>query len=425
MNINIEDLLQRIHDLTRLRLVREPVLHFELPGTETSPHISVDIDYINSLVEMLSRKHLAELTLYDKTSCELLVREESASPFFGRNRDDQIRVGDDEQKIQYELSAPSDLYIIFLLDQLIESGVSRRYLRPGFLPSILRRRIEQGENAFNIFDYLRFAGLRYPTVKLTSTTNRSLADFHVLITSFSFQLSFNLDLAIVPQRSLVEFARGARLSAFRRANPETLDPPRRSYSQDLVYHYQMGLAAESPFVAYLSYYHVAEHFFESVFNDEIVESIRRRLTQPGFSYKRKKDIGVLIQDVKKAFQIRAENVTFNEKEALKITMERFVPIQQLASQLKSFDEALFNYYKSDEVAFSKGCSIPFDDPDPKNIYKALASRIYLTRNSLVHSKDGDKSRYTPFNDDSALSMEIPLLRFIAESIIIENSTINQ
>lgn len=423
MEITVNDLIQRIQDLTRLTYHAEPLPHFKFSNREDIPDIPVNLEYLENLLNEVNRKQVSDMTLYDANECELLVREEMGGPLASRLRDDSIEISDSDQKVQYVLSPPTDLYIIFILDRLVETGISRRYLRMTLPTSILKRRIELQAGSFTIFDFFRLTTIRYPTVKIQSEQKSTLTRFNELITALSFQLSFNLDIAIVPQRSLVDFARGARLSSFRRTNSESIDPPRRIYISDIVYHYQMGLAAENPFVAFLSYYHVAEHFFESVFNDEIIETVRMRITQPGFSYRRKKDISQLINDVKRAYQFRAENITFNELEALKLTLERYSPLDQLKGNLHQFDENLFNYYKNDEVSFSKGPPIPWDDSDDKQVFKLLAKRIYQTRNALVHSKEGERTRYTPFTDDSALNMEIPLLRFIAESIIVGTSKI--
>ena len=58
--------------------------------------------------------------------------------------------------------------------------------------------------------------------------------------------------------------------------------------------------------------------------------------------------------------------------------------------------------------------------------KKLAARIYKTRNALVHNKSNEtrlseRGLYKPFKDKEELSKEIPLMRFLAESIIVNSS----
>jgi len=203
----------------------------------------------------------------------------------------------------------------------------------------------------------------------------------------------------------------------------SLDPPRRHYISDLVHHYQLAVGADNPFLEFISYYHVAEHFFETVFNQDLVEKIRNKITQPEFSYKRKKDIGQLIKDISKSLQIRNESITFSELEALRLTLENYIDFDDLKSKIDEYDPTLLGYYRTTKVQFSGGDEVDLSGKDESLLAKKLASRIYKTRNAIVHSKESDKSKYMPFRDDKILVREVPLLRFIAEQIIIDSSNI--
>jgi hypothetical protein len=209
----------------------------------------------------------------------------------------------------------------------------------------------------------------------------------------------------------------------RRSRTEELDPPRRSYTEDLVQHYLLAVSTDNPVIEYFSYYHVFEHFFESVFNDDLIESIRSSITDPGFSYKRKKDIGQLINSIKRSLQIRSETITFSEAEALRLCIAKFVNLAELRQKLNAYDDTLISFYKDNKVEFSGGGEVDLDSHDIEQVFRALTKRIYATRNALVHSKDGEKSKYTPFKDDRALVREVPLMRFISEMVILSESTV--
>jgi len=183
----------------------------------------------------------------------------------------------------------------------------------------------------------------------------------------------------------------------------------------------MALSSDVSFLSYLSFYHIFEHYFESVFNDDLIETVKRELTSPSFSYKRKNDIAVLIKKVSKAVQLRGENQSFNEQAALKLTLEKYVVVDTLKADLESYKSGQTDYYKLNKVTFSEGDTIDFDEIDKEKIIAQIAKRVYKTRNSLVHSKDGDKSKYTPFHDDKQLLPELPLLQFMAEQVIINSS----
>ena len=66
--------------------------------------------------------------------------------------------------------------------------------------------------------------------------------------------------------------------------------------------------------------------------------------------------------------------------------------------------------------------------DDKEIFEKLANRIYETRTSIIHSKSNElksenKKRfiYSPFKDSEALSKEIPLIKALAEEVIINSA----
>jgi hypothetical protein len=226
---------------------------------------------------------------------------------------------------------------------------------------------------------------------------------------------------LIPKNNLEDLLNSRRISRIRRVRIEDVDPPRRLYNEDLVNHYQMALSSESPFLEFLSYFHILEHFFEIVFNDDLIERVRRQLTDPGFSYRRKKDLQSLIRTVSKSVQQRSDQYVFNELEALKLTLARFISVQELKDKLIQYNQNVYNHYTTTQVAFSDGDIIYFDSSDEDQIVKQISNRIYKTRNSLVHSKDGERSKYTPFKDDEKLSKELPLMRFISEFIIINSS----
>ena len=76
---------------------------------------------------------------------------------------------------------------------------------------------------------------------------------------------------------------------------------------------------------------------------------------------------------------------------------------------------------SDELVLAFLSGIPSELP------KKIAARIYKTRNALVHHKSNtarlkERGIYHPFKDEAELSNEIPLMRFVAEAIIIKTAT---
>ena len=120
-----------------------------------------------------------------------------------------------------------------------------------------------------------------------------------------------------------------------------------------------------------------------------------------------------------------------ELEALELTIKRFVSLEQLHEDLVNYRPDLIAYYKSHEISFSNGDAIDLDnytsDKSSDKLPKKIAARIYKTRNALVHHKSNtarlkERGIYHPFKDEAELSNEIPLMRFVAEAIIIKTAT---
>lgn len=384
--------------------------------------VTISSDEIASIINGLAKFNVHDETaLFDDNNYEIIVREESNSPI-RRFRDDEINVVNTEAGINYNLSPASDVYLIWLLNE-IRTKLLPRDFRFGYHGGTRLERLFNEEGHVSIFEYIRLTSFRLLTLKLNTTRKTSSFQFAKLTHSFLFHIGYNLDIALVPQRLLEELARSGRITRMRRSRIEDLDPPRRTYSESLVQHYLLAVSTDNPVIEYLSYYHIFEHFFEAVFNDDLLDSIKSKITDPSFSYKRKTDINSLVKTIKKSLLIRSETITFSESEALKLCLLKFISLDDLKMKLNEYDDTLIEYYKSNKVSFSLGVEVDLNEEDIDKIFKNLTKRIYSTRNALVHSKDGDASKYTPFQDDRLLIKEVPLMRFISEMVILSESQI--
>ncbi len=392
-----------IFDLTRYRPDLKPVL---------------ERDALLASIQALGAFESGDgASLTSATTYEVAVNDVSQySSLPLRLRDQAPEIDDPDNGLKYAIAPASPEYTLFLLQAA--AAVGRPRLLSRLPPRFAIERIPD-EQSSSVLDILRRA-TRILTVRIHSQRPRSVVDLERHLNAFLFQVTYNLDAALVPLKSFEDLVRTGRLEGMRRAAITEIDPPRRLYLPDLVYHYQLAVATESAALAYLSLYHVAEHFFEEIFSDNLVEKVKARLTQPDFSYKRKKDISALIKEVGRAIQLRNERVVFSEQEALRLTLTRFVDFTQLRADLDRFDASLSPYYATTKVTFAGADEVDLGTPGGDTA-KQLAARIYRTRNSIVHSKESERTRYIPFRDDRSLSKELPLLRFIAEQITIKNS----
>ncbi len=357
--------------------------------------------------------------LISTTTYEVAVNDVSQySSLPLRLRDQPPNIADPDNGLTYSIGPASTEYTLFLLHSAAKVGRPRMIAR--MPPRFALERVPE-EQVGDLFEILR-RSTRILTVRIASERARTPSELERHLNAFLFQITYNLDAALVPLKSFEDLVRTGRLEGMRRAAIAEVDPPRRLYLPDLVYHYQLAVATESAALAYLSLYHVAENFFEEIFSDDLVEKVRTRLTQPDFSYKRKKDISALVKEVGKAIQLRNERVVFSEQEALRLTLARFVDLAQLQSDLNRFDPSLVEYYATTKIGFSGADEVDLRNPT-LDAFKPLAARIYKTRNSIVHSKESERTKYIPFRDDRLLSRELPLLRFLAEQITISTSTV--
>jgi len=354
-----------------------------------------------------------------KTSYEVTVQT-GRIPY--RLSNENFNFDDPHSGLSYRLDLPSDAYIIYLCLKLIE-GTNRGQVARIWRPSaVIRDRMARSEEKFPVLDLIKSA-VRVRTLSITSQAERSRTGWKQYADAFFFHVGYNLDIPLIPDPNLSELLRPVKISSMRRSGHADLDAPHRHYVADLVYHYQLGLSAESPMLEYISYYHVAEHWFENIYQDDLVEQIQLAITSPSFSYKRKKDLRELIRKISRAVQLRDEQLVINEQTALRLTLAKYIEIPQLVADLNAFDPKLLDRYATHTVSFCGGDKVVFDQPDASKIFSSLSNRIYKTRNALVHSKEGSKAKFVPFTDDRDLSPEVPLMRFVAEQIIIATSTI--
>lgn len=256
--------------------------------------------------------------------------------------------------------------------------------------------------------------LRVTTLRITS--NKSRSDFELLANSFLFHAAYNIDAAA--RIGLDSMFRAQAIQRVRRTQTGFLDAPRQTYDADLVHHYLMGVAAEIPLLEYLAYYHIAEHFFDKIFNEDLVNQIRSGITDPSFSARRNKDIQSIIRIVTKAQRQVRDEGGVNEQRALQLVLDRFVNVSRLAADLDAYDATLVDYYANNDVPFAGASKAAIRGRDEEAARGAIAKRIYKVRNALVHAKEGELPKYAPFAHDEELAREIPLMRFTAEQIII-------
>ena len=337
---------------------------------------------------------------------------------------ESISMKDDE--MSYNLSAPSHELLLSFLSSIPKEEI-RDYRR--MIPArYILQRFELGEtDTINLFDILlRVVRISY-SLKIVSSGQMPVVALLKYANSFLFNLSYNTGAVFKPIQDISDLSIDRDNNSYRRySRPNDIEPPKLFYNKELVEQYNLALSSNDPFIKFIAYYHIMEHFFDDVYNGSLIAGVKEILTHPGFSTKKPKEISKVIDFVQKKTKITKDAFLGNELEALELTLKSFLQFDVLCTDLNEYDPSLINYYKTHEVSFSKGDTFDLADHTNEKLHNKMAARIYKTRNSLVHNKSNttrvkDRGIYHPFTDDKELNKEIPLMRIIAETIIVRTA----
>lgn len=190
--------------------------------------------------------------------------------------------------------------------------------------------------------------------------------------------------------------------------------PRVKINPHLLKFYQLASSTEFESHKFLSYYHILEYFFLSVSDQNLYEKMSRRINDPKFKTIAK-DLDKLI------FDISSHKTENDETEMLKNVLAKFVIEDELIDFIKEYEE------KIEENIFTKkkdlfGIEISGTNLQSGHVFGPIAKHIKTIRNAIVHSSDRHErnTRFIPYSKTSmtTLKNEIPVLKFIAEKIII-------
>ncbi|MFH8992000.1 hypothetical protein [Streptomyces sp. NPDC017940] len=204
---------------------------------------------------------------------------------FERSFDGAEFKGQGDNPISYEVGPPSKEVVAYLLCLIGENPALRATRKWGMIRMRIRRIAESFvRDSDGPLSLLDLVGEIFYAVTLRIESREGGLDYENLANSFLFHAAYNMDLAARIGTDPLFVT--SKIQRVRRVTGAAFDPPRQTYSSDLIQHYLMGVAAEIPLLEYLSYYHVAEHYFEKVFNDDLVEQVRKGITDPSFSARR-------------------------------------------------------------------------------------------------------------------------------------------
>ena len=396
-------------------------LHYSEPKTE----FILKNDELKEIFEKVNSAQIHGLELLVEHKYEVAV--EIDRPIIHTMEFPQVSL-DKENNIEYQIGLCSVEYCVFLLITLIEKSKQQNKRRV-ILPTKFRRGYpyqidnENDEKELDWKDIL-IRNMREFSIKIITPNYSSLEKNRKRKEAYVFEFIYKTEQVVGEYADIEDILptleMGRRMAD---SVPNTIETiPRREYISEVVDYYRLAFSSADPYIKYISFYHIMEYFYDEVYKRKIVADLINKITHPDFSYKDEEKVYEIATFVKNRMHMNDESGQGDELESLKYVLKEYVDIEQLKNKLNSIDQDSIMFYQSNKVAFCKAPTIPWNDSE--GVYNQIARRIYYTRNSLIHSKSGkNRERYKPYKDEKELQKEIPLVRVIAEMIIINSSKI--
>lgn len=364
----------------------------------------------------------------------------------GKTIDFHLKDFPDDSSFIYEISEISEVFIACIIKFILYSNNDEYvYNLKRFLMIRLKRYTHKfnfdviGENNLSV-DGLIIEAFKssFKTIKIKSKHEKNYEFFKDLKNSYLFDFMCKFDIAITTQMKENNiFFMSSRVNAGYNRQGLLEIIPKSIYNSDLIIHFKKAMSSEDIATKYLSFYHIIEYYFDSLYNQRIIENLRKWFIDPQICLLDDHTILNIVDEAKKLKGKSIEDGQGNEFEAFKLVLEKYIDLNKLKMKLKAFtkermeklygvkiNEAnMLDFYKNQSVGFlSKEFKINFNDDN--SVLNNIRNRIYQTRNSLVHSKDSYTLKtYNPYDDEKDLRKEIPLIKTIAIEIIVNSSTV--
>jgi hypothetical protein len=379
-------------------------LYFSI-GSSTTPRLAVDEDEITkhqSYADDLTDLHISpvETSIVGSDFREQLVGFVGAPrhvPFSTRRG---IKFVSSDAEAVIDLGVPSPIFSHYFRLQ--------KYKVP-----FLTNRVERLYTDKPVTMSEVFSGLL--TVKLSVKDTLEQSRDEQITSAFQtclFELSYlqNITLRLLTEWPVPDQPRGP---IRKRLMSSQLQLKPVKYDTTAVHFYQRGISTDDAYIQFISFYHVLELYFVRVSDQLLYNRLSRLFVDPSFRPTARHFDKVIssVEDHKR---------TNDETEMLKNVLITYIEEQDLIQFITQHETGRkINIYTERSKCFDE----ELDKLQLKegHVLGPIAKRIKTIRNTLVHSSDRyeRKQRYVPGPEaDRVLLREIPLLRYIAEKVII-------
>lgn len=343
-----------------------------------------------------------------------------------------------DRNFSFEISGISEVFIAHILNHILEHG-DNNSLRKLWLYLPKPHHGSNNKSFKTIEDYIiyRFQ-INFITLKIKSKEKQDYKLFKELKNSYLFEYMCKYNIPITTQRKeqnrLFTKLYNNRISSFNNKEMNEINL-KRIYNADLIIHFKKAMTTEDISTKYLSFYHILEYFFDSLYNKNIVNSVRSWYNDPQFDLSDDQTILEWVDSIRRFKGKSIEDGQGNETEAFKFVLKEFVQFDKIKSKLKNYtkdklltdygitieENNLLEFYKRNTVNYL-GDGLKIDFSNDEKMLTTIQKRVYAIRNSLVHSKDSYKLKfYNPYDDEKALMKELFLIKLLAIEIITASS----
>ena len=386
--------------------------------------ITFNDDHLRSLFESTDNFNTDSAALYTSKTYEVGVKFNYPQRPYYHELDSIECVEDNQHQLTYSITPASSEYVISAFKQIFQDvdyehdpNINRMQLRREYGLFFLLPHIGDSDLHYDFIQYLSKVINCY-SLKITSESKYSIERFTDLKNAYIFNFSYNSNMSLTDYPS---FSNIMYRETIKRNKVNVLNtPPHRIYNSEIIEYYKIAMSSNDPYIKYISFYHVIEHYLDKVYYQHLIEDMRDLITKPDFNYISDKKISELINMTDKRLKNFGKFGQGNELESIKFVLKDFVPIDDLKSNLSKQSDETISFYQNNKVTFSDGPNINWNNSD--SIIPSISKRIYFTRNSLIHSKS-EKKAYHAYQDRSLLEKEIPLIKVIAELVIINSGKI--
>lgn len=308
-----------------------------------------------------------------------------------------INLKHDQSGFEIELSPLSSIFIMKLADtDALDKNLRELFrFRPGGL---------YGKDNLDLRDYFH----RFLSVKVSAPRGHALGKKPEQLKNIAeaglYHISYGKGVGLIPLKS---WERSLINSVNKRS--DDVQFPLQTYNKELVAYYQMALGAESLVLSYLALYKILEYFYTEASEQALHKKMREHLLLPDFSHSKAGKLRSL------AAVVRKFDTKMNERLMLQTVLEQHINKEGIKDWIDDFEVSRGKTFTVEKDIFGKPNRLDLSD---EQIFPNLSTRIYQIRNALVHNKEGEESRFTPFaGEERILIEEVPLLLKITEELI--------